>query len=184
MLLKRQTYSICSLFSLFKAHYDIPKRRSIEIMAKCQIISTREIIYLIKHGKQTMKFLKEKITTRLGLKDKEPYMIRWNVFECRWFSIKIHKILLSDEVRLRDHSWSCLTRILKGGYVEESWKHRKKVYGSGSLLCRLASYAHRLEIYKPAITFVITIKKVQQWGFFTQKGWVEWSKYYPSKRCE
>ena len=35
-----------------KDHYDIPQRRIAEIMAKCQVVSTREIIYIIKNGNE------------------------------------------------------------------------------------------------------------------------------------
>ena len=33
-----------------KDHYDIPKRRILEIKEKCQIVSSREILSIIKYG--------------------------------------------------------------------------------------------------------------------------------------
>jgi len=33
-----------------KDHYDIPKRRIEEIQAKCDVVSPRDIVYIIKNG--------------------------------------------------------------------------------------------------------------------------------------
>lgn len=60
-------------------------------------------------------FKKRKIIKR---ENEVPYLIRWNLFECPAFSIKIHKILRSDYDCLHDHPWAFLSFILRGGYVE------------------------------------------------------------------
>lgn len=130
------------------------------------------------------KFLKKKVITRLTNGDKTPYMIRWNLFQCPWFSIKLHKILLSDDACLHDHPWSFISFILKGGYVEQSSGYVKKLYGAGSILYRPAHYAHRLDIFQPAYTLVITFKKTREWGFYTPDGWVRHYEYSQSNRCE
>ena len=36
-----------------KDHYDIPKTRIVEIMAKCDIVSSKEIIKIIKNNEET-----------------------------------------------------------------------------------------------------------------------------------
>src|SRR5688500_1549433 len=132
-------------------------------------------------------FKKKKIINR---QDGEPYLIRWNLFECRFFSIKIHKILRSDPDCLHDHPWAFVSFILWGGYVEHTIKYKSsqnqitllretksKIIHPFSILYRPAKWAHRLEIHQPAITLVITTKKIRQWGFFTPLRWVHWTKY-------
>jgi hypothetical protein len=48
-----------------------------------------------------------------------PYLIRRTIFAItKWFSIKLHKIILSDDVCTHDHPWPFFTIILKGGYFE------------------------------------------------------------------
>ncbi|MFA6057253.1 MAG: hypothetical protein WC756_03565 [Taibaiella sp.] len=127
-----------------------------------------------------MRLIKKKIIKR---EDDAAYMIRYTLFTCRWFSVKIHNILLSDPSCLHDHPWAFITFLFKGGYVEHT-PTGSKVYGKGSLLYRPASYIHKLEIHQPVWSFVITFKKVRKWGFITPRGWVEWFKYKPQNNCE
>lgn len=133
-----------------------------------------------------MKFYKKTIIRR---EDNEPYLVRYSLFSCRWFAIKIHNILLSDPSCIHDHPWSFMTFIFKGSYKEQSripgttylFTQRYKRF---SLLYRPAKYAHRLIIGKPVWTFVITFRKVRTWGFLTPKGWVKWINYSPKNNCE
>jgi hypothetical protein len=128
-----------------------------------------------------MKFFKpKKIITRAG---DVPLLIRWNLFECKFFSIKIHKLVSSDPACPHDHPWAFITFLLKGGYVEHTLQG-SKVYSRFSLLYRPAHYLHRLEIHQPVYTFVITFKKVREWGFQTPAGWVKWFRYNPTNTCE
>jgi hypothetical protein len=140
-----------------------------------------------------MQFFKKKIITRSGPHGTEPYLIRYSIFTCSLFAIKLHRILQSDDACLHDHPWAFISFILCGGYVEESPHHStigsnkhswKRLYGPGCILYRPARWAHRLEIFQPATTLVITFKKTRQWGFFTPKGWIEWFKYQPTEKCE
>lgn len=136
-----------------------------------------------------MKFFKKRKNIFRGDK---LLLVRWNLFECSLFSIKIHKLVTSDDLCLHDHPWAFYTFLFKGGYVE--YHHRKvgdgimevrsKVYSRFSLLYRPANYAHRLEIHQPVWTLVLTLKKERVWGFFTGKGWVEWFKFDDvNERC-
>jgi len=154
-----------------------------------------------------MRFFKPK---RIIEREKGQTLLeRWNIFECRFFSIKIHKLVGSDAACHHDHPWAFITFLLKGGYVEytpadgqskpEFNQHfeynedvkglrlvseKGKVYSRFSLLYRPSYYAHRLEIHQPVTTLVITFKKVRNWGFYTQKGWVHWFDYSRKNDCE
>ena len=128
-----------------------------------------------------MKFYKKKVIKRDF--DNKPYLIRHSLFSCRFFAIKVHKILLSDHSCQHDHPWAFITFLLKGGYVEYT-PNGSKLYSRFSLLYRPANYIHRLEIHQPVWSFVITFRKVRDWGFITSKGWLHWSKYIPKSTCE
>jgi hypothetical protein len=127
-----------------------------------------------------MKLFKRKKTI---YRNKVPLLVRWNLFECRYFSFKIHKLITSDAACQHDHPWAFLTFLMKGGYVEHNQKG-SKVYSRFSLLYRPAKYLHRLEIHQPVWTFVITFKKVRTWGFVTPRGWVKWFNYSDTERCD
>jgi hypothetical protein len=138
-----------------------------------------------------MKFFKKKKIIHRD--DGGHYMYRWNLFECKWFSIKLHKIMLSDYDCLHDHPWPFISIILKGGYIEHRQIMRdngmpglyrrldkkiiKRIYHPGNILYRPANSIHKLEIYQPAWTLVFTFKKQREWGFWTPKGWIHWTKY-------
>lgn len=132
-----------------------------------------------------------------------PLLIRWSLFECSWFAIKIHKLMTSDHACLHDHPWASLGFLISGGYVEYVPKHdyvsvirdhehgnqviieeKSRVRSRFSLIYRPANFTHRLEIHEPVWTLFITFKKVRQWGFFTKSGWVEFFKYEPKNQCE
>lgn len=130
-----------------------------------------------------MYFFKKSVITRIPVGQKplfgdvaperDAYLTRWTLFGCSLFTIKVHKIMMSDEACLHDHPWSFLSVILSGGYWEEQFanpnsvplyrhlaaKHagyevfgpidrsiRKRWYGPGSILWRPLGVAHRLEL--------------------------------------
>lgn len=146
-----------------------------------------------------MQFYKKKVITR---GTDEPYLIRYSIFSCRFFAIKVHHILVSDDACLHSHPWPFISFILRGGYTEQqfaitppkeytAWRinHRRKVakwYGVGSLLYRHANSIHRLILPygKTAWTLVITFRKIQSWGFFTPAGYVNWRDYNNDGGCE
>jgi hypothetical protein len=145
-------------------------------------------------------WIKKKVITRF---DNEPYLIRYTLLTTPWFSVKIHKILQSDDACLHDHPWSFLSIVLKNGYKEyyHHWEYKdhpdvgnpdytsiltikSKTIKAPAILFRRARWAHRLEIDKPATTLVITFKKQRMWGFFTPIGWVRWFNYKQENQCE
>ncbi len=133
-----------------------------------------------RHGRQ-FKLYKKKIISRGP--DREPYLVRYTLFTCKYFSVKVHNILLSDYQCLHDHPWAFVTFLLKGGYVEHTEKG-SKVYGRFSLLRRKAEFLHRLEVHQPVWSFVVTFRKTRMWGFKTPTKWVKWYEYTPTNTCE
>lgn len=147
-----------------------------------------------------MKFYKETTITR---GDNQPYLIRYSLFSCRFFAIKIHHILISDDDCPHNHPWAFVTILLKGHYLEhrvidkvenigyKRFTHKLKIakrYSAGNILYRPANSIHRLVLDegKTVRTLVITFKKVQDWGFFTPRGFVGWRDYVQNRegRCE
>jgi len=146
-----------------------------------------------------MKFYKKKTITR---SEGIPYLIRYSLFSCRLFAVKVHHILMSDDACLHSHPWPFISIILRGGYTEQrfvntppkqynAWlsNRRRKThtwYRAGSFLWRPKDSVHRLVLPKgkTAWTLVITFKKVQDWGFFTPKGFVNWKEYHEDGGCE
>jgi hypothetical protein len=122
-----------------------------------------------------------------------PYLIRYSIFSCRWFAVKVHNILVSDDDCFHDHPWSFITFLISGKYQEchspvynedgtlshACWKNSS----AGSLLYRPIHWIHRLEIIKPVWSIVITFKKKKPWGFYTKDGWVEWFNHRYGNRC-
>lgn len=130
-----------------------------------------------------MAIYRKKVITRSS---NEPYLIRYTLIKNKWFSIKIHKILLSDDACWHDHPWSFISFILKGGYKEYSDKNPNgKFFKPLSVLWRPAEWKHRLEITQPCWTLIISFKRKRKWGFFTKEGWVEWFNYNQgSNQCD
>lgn len=62
-----------------------------------------------------MKLLKRQDITG---SDDTTYMVRWIIFGCRFFSIRLHKFVRDDHDVPHDHPWDFFTIILKGGYWE------------------------------------------------------------------
>jgi hypothetical protein len=137
-----------------------------------------------EHRTRVLGFIRK---TTLRIKDdvNNPiYMIRYSLFSCPLFSIKLHRILLSDDDCMHDHPWSFISFILSGGYVEHTPKG-KRLYGAGSILYRPVPSVHKLEIFQPATTLVITFKRVREWGFYTAKGWMIWHQFIRTgRRCD
>jgi len=111
--------------------------------------------------------------TTLSRGDK-PYLIRITLFKCKWFSVKLHKTLISDPEDLHDHPWNYVSIILWGGYWEEAkrftpigYRTIRRWYRPFSILYRRGSIPHRLIIPKGkyCITLIFTSYKWRDWGF-------------------
>lgn len=143
-----------------------------------------------------------KLTLRICEGEFPIYLIRYSLFSCPWFAVKLHKILLSDDDCYHDHPWSFISIILKGGYIEHT-PNGSRYYKPGSILWRPAPSIHKLELNSslrldrkngytiktkttiPATTLVITFKKVRVWGFYTAHGFVKWFDFIRAgRKCD
>ena len=130
---------------------------------------------------------------RITRANDDDYLDRTVIFECRWFSIRLHKFVASDDSTLHDHPFNFVSFILRGGYTEYvghgwsrtwdgSWRFqgvKGTRYSPGSVLFRRGEHAHRVELApgRPAWTLVFTGPRRREWGFFTRQGWICHDKY-------
>lgn len=114
----------------------------------------------------------------------KPYLIRFTILTTKWFSLKLHVIMKSDDDRaLHDHPWWFATFILVNGYKEhtkEGTYHRKPL----RVYFHKAHFAHRLELVNPAVTLVVTGTAKREWGFLCKKGWSPWHEVLSKDRSE
>lgn len=127
-----------------------------------------------------------------GRHDDEPYLIRYFLFDSRWFDIYIHEIKRSDDAPdFHDHPWPFFHMIMEGSYIEEApgenlgekFRNRRK---RGYFAFRRAEYAHRLVLDQgDAWTLVISGKRCRKWGFVSALTgcWVHWKSYIEGERC-
>jgi len=140
------------------------------------------IWYLHEKDIEAVGFFKKIYITR---SDGKIYLIRWTLFTCKYFSLKVHKFLLSDDNISHDHPWDFVTFIIRGGYIEyiptfmgsyfpaEFNPEKSKIHHPGDILYRPAKWIHRIEVHQTCWTFVITLRKKQSWGFYTVDGFKE-----------
>lgn len=108
-----------------------------------------------------------------------PLMIRYMLLRTPWFSLYLHHFLRSDHDRhFHDHPWNFLTFILSRGYWENVpagrfWRRRF------SLLWRPATWQHWVEVEpgRTVWTLFFCTAKSREWGFITEKGWIDWVTY-------
>lgn len=111
------------------------------------------------------------------------YLRRWFLFRCRWFSIRLHHIVLPDVDRWpHDHPWPFVAIVLRGGY-DEVWgragdaypRHRKRVRRFNA---HGATDVHRIvQLHRGgrgAWTLFLTGREQREWGFTMPDGWMAW----------
>lgn len=115
------------------------------------------------------------------------YMRRW-ILRTPWGTLRIHNILRSDEGRdFHDHPFDFTSVILRGGYREHvpgcacesdvPWETPCRSYSAPAIVRRKAEDLHRLDLPRPAWTFVVSSRYLRKWGFLTPSGWVPYDCY-------
>lgn len=123
--------------------------------------------------------------------DTAEYMERYWLIPESWnlpFAVRIHIIKAGDTERhLHDHPFSFRTFILSGSYIEERnlcgyVRKRGETY-------RLPhNVPHRIHdlmaspFAEGVVTLFVTGKRIQQWGFYTGKGKVNYEDYRDSEK--
>ncbi|MEK6828578.1 MAG: hypothetical protein AABY15_00430 [Nanoarchaeota archaeon] len=132
-----------------------------------------------------MKLIKE-------IKSKEGvvHFKRWRLFKTPWFEVYIHGIYKEDQdEHLHNHPWNIWTVILRGSYIEEvlskdgkSSKHNIRTFGV--MAYRNADRFHKIKelITKKVYTLAIVgRRKEREWGYHTDKGFVDHITYRKNK---
>ncbi len=105
------------------------------------------------------------------------YMRRLYFFHCPLFTIMANMFYHPDKQRhSHDHPASFISFILKGNYIE----NRSGYYIRRRWLNIIkAEDSHRIVEVKEGgcISLVFTSRKIREWGFWTEEGWVQWQEY-------
>lgn len=131
--------------------------------------------------------------SRFDIRDEatgELYLRRWRIVQTPWFAVYLHKIATPDKDRdLHDHPWPFVSLVLRGGYDELLWTGREDAHehrgphmerrGWLSIGFRRATDAHRIVRlhHAPTWTLVFTGRRRRSWGFYTERGFVDWREY-------
>lgn len=116
-----------------------------------------------------------------------PYLTRYYLLgssTSRW-ALMLHCFHRGDVERdLHDHPWNFYSLILKNGYFETTGSGTKW-QGPGKLLIRPSTWRHRVSLHskEPAWTLVFRTKKKKSWGFWTDRGFVNWRNYDYNGDC-
>lgn len=90
----------------------------------------------------------------------------------RWFTLCLHKILVSDDDGLHDHPFCYASFILDGSYVEHTPKG-SFLRRPGSFRFRSSRSFHRLELKSKCVWSLFFMgPRTRGWGFLTKRGWV------------
>lgn len=142
-----------------------------QLLGLIGVLSIILFIWVIFSFKKTILYRDVNIsTTDISSYMNIPYLIRYTLLSCKWFTIKIHKALISDPDEPHDHPWNYLSIILWGGYWEEKvirgCRHDntytiKQWYKPLSILYRKGDKLHKLIIPegKYCLSLIITFKK-------------------------
>lgn len=106
------------------------------------------------------------------------YVRRWYI-ETRWFSVRIHHWLHSDDDRnFHDHPWWFLTFVLQGGYKDFTPSGVEELR-AGMLRYRPALHRHTVKVNSGGCwTILVTGPKVRKWGFWVGRKFRKSNKYF------
>jgi hypothetical protein len=114
----------------------------------------------------------------------DPYLIRWTLLPRNpIFNVYLHKFMRSDDDRaLHDHPWCSMSVLIRGRYREHTIAkggiHKRREYGTGSVIFRLGGNAHRVEVDEPVWTLFFIGPRYRDWGFHCpEQGWIHWQAF-------
>lgn len=123
----------------------------------------------------------------------KPFQFRWREplgrLECpyarrtllnlKWFSVRVHEWIRSDDARyLHDHPWDFVTIVLRGSYIDVSPSCRDQLQ-TGSIRFRRATHQHYVEVpASGAVTLLITSAPLRNWGFHVGTKFIRPLRYF------
>lgn len=125
----------------------------------------------------------------------ESYMERWWIWvqpgrsdvppqvPTKWHSQSyLHRINGPDYGRaLHDHPWWNVSIVLSGSYTEVL-EDRCVLRKAGDIVFRRAKTAHRIaDVERGTVSLFLTGRKVREWGFRTQAGFLPWRELEKAK---
>jgi len=127
----------------------------------------------------------------LDLDGKRDYLYRWSLWLPFGLSLKVHKIVRSDNDRCEhNHPWWFIRIILYGGYAEQI---KGKTYSRlpwrpwafWRIYPCLPSFQHKiLRLFKRSNwSLVLCGRNKGSWGFLTKDGWVPWRQFLEIARA-
>lgn len=119
------------------------------------------------------KFLKLRTINR---RDHDPYLERYSILMTKRLCIYLHKFVGSDNVGFHDHPFRWHISIMLSGSYDEVTEDGIKTRHAPSIAYFDGNYKHRVIVNKPCYTLFIHGKRVKGWGFFTDSGYVAYSK--------
>jgi len=123
-------------------------------------------------------------------KSGELHFRRWQLLKTLWFCVYIHGIYKEDQDdHLHNHPWSIWTMILWGSYVEEllmkngkDKTHKVRTFLNMGYRNSDRFHCIRQVVSKKVITLAIVGKrKEKEWGYHTEKGFVDHITYRNNK---
>lgn len=119
------------------------------------------------------------------------YLRRLRIVQTPLFGVYLHEMHAPDSDRdFHDHPFNFVSLVLKGGYREllqdsRTDPHaaqgvRTVEYGRWSVHRMRTTQGHRIIALKdnPTYTLVLVGRRLQNWGFWTRAGWIQWDKYH------
>ena len=112
------------------------------------------------------------------------YIFRLHLLKTPWFAVCLHWIKGPDaEPWLHDHPVTFLSLILRGRYTEKRGVNKDHCYRVWWNFIRAnRADRHKIVAVTPGtLTLCFMGPKRQEWGFYTQDGWVWWKNYNREK---
>lgn len=105
-------------------------------------------------------------------------MIRY-VMETKWFSIRLHHWLSSDDLRNpHDHAWNFITFVLSGSYEDIS-AAGTDIVRTGNIRYRKYDHKHSVKVPTSGCwTLMFTGPDMHKWGFWVNGKFRKRNKYF------
>ena len=110
----------------------------------------------------------------------ELYLTRYYILESKLIDIYIHQFYISDHPVYHDHPANFISIPLKIGYIEhfpDRTSIIRKPFRFAFRTAREFHWVERIPYMPTPWTLFIFFKRKRNWGFLTNKGWVDHETY-------